>query len=51
MSLERNQRIFVYEDNLWIVKGRYEAAVADDDEVEWSILQDQFRLRLLIVCD
>jgi len=51
MFLEKNQRVFVYEDNLWAVKGRFEAAIADDDEVEWSILQDQFRLRLLIVCD
>jgi hypothetical protein len=51
MCLEQNQRVFVYEDNLWAVKGRYEAAVLDNDEVEWSVLQDQYRLRLLVVCD
>jgi hypothetical protein len=51
MFLEQNQRVFVYEDNLWAVKGRFEAALADDDDVEWSTLQNQFRLRLLIVRD
>jgi hypothetical protein len=50
MCLEQNQRVFVYEDNLWAVKGHYEAAVVDNDEVEWSVLQDQYRLRL-IACD
>ena len=49
--LEHNQRIFVFEDNLWAVKGHYETAVVDNDDVDWSIVQDQFRLRLLIVCD
>ena len=51
MSLELNQRIFVYEDNTWVVKGHYDFALAEDEEVEWTILQDQFHLRLLVVCD
>ena len=51
MFLEQNQRVFVYEDNLWAVKGRFKAALADDDDVEWSTLQNQFCLRLLIVRD
>lgn len=51
MFLEQNQRVFVYEDNIWAVKGRYDAAVVDNEEVEWSGLPDQHRLRLLIVCD
>ena len=51
MFSEQNQRVYVYEDDIWSIKGCYEAALYDDDDVEWSILQDQFRLRLLIVCD
>ena len=51
MFLEQNQRVFVYEDNLWAVEGRYDAAVADNEEVEWSVLPDHHRLRLLVVCD
>ena len=51
MFLEQNQRVFVYEDNLWVVKGHFEAALADDDDVEWSTSQNQFCLRLLIVHD
>jgi len=47
MFSEQNQRVFVYEDNLWTIKGRYEAAMDDDDD-EWSILQDQFHLRLTL---
>jgi hypothetical protein len=49
MFLEQNQRVFVYEDNLWAVKGHFEAALADDDEIMWPVFQDQFCLRLLIV--
>ena len=49
MCLEQNQRVFVYEDNFWAVKGHYDTAIVDDDEVEWSVVQDQYHLRLLIV--
>ena len=41
--LERNQRIFVYEDNFWAVKGQYTTAVEDDDNADWKVLDDQFR--------
>jgi hypothetical protein len=46
---EKNQWIFVYEDDLWAVKGRYNTAVVDDDSAEWKVINNQFRLRLLIV--
>jgi hypothetical protein len=49
MFLEQNQRVFVYEDNIWAVKGHFEAALADNDEIVWLVFQDQFLLRLLIV--
>jgi len=48
-SLEQNQRVFVYEDDLWAVKGRYEVAVEENDEVDWSVLKHQFTLKLLLV--
>ena len=51
MFLEKNQRVFIYEDNLWAVKGCFEVALADNDDVEWSTSQNHFFLRLLIVCD
>ena len=47
--LERNQRIFVYEDDLWAVKGWYTTAVENDDNADWKVLDDQFCLKLLIV--
>ena len=51
MCLEQNQRVFVYEDKLWAVKGCYDTAKAEDDEVEWSVEKDKYLLRLLVVCD
>ena len=51
MCLEQNQRVFVYEDKLWTVKGRYDTALAENDEVEWSVEKDKFLLRLLVVRD
>ena len=50
MCLEQNQRVFIYEDNLWAVKGHYDAAIFDD-EVEWLVFQDKYLLMLLVVCD
>ena len=53
LLLEKNQCVFVYEDNTWAVKGRYGTAIAQNDEVAWSLLKQKFMLRLLIVriCD
>ena len=47
--LELNSRIFVYEDDTWAVKGRYENALEDDDEVMWTFDDGHDILRLLIV--
>jgi hypothetical protein len=49
-SLEQNQCVFVYEDNLWAIKGRYEAVVDENEEVDWSVINHQFVLKLLCVC-
>ena len=34
--LEFNQRVFVYEDGNWAVKGRYETALVDNDDISWT---------------
>jgi len=48
--LEQNQRVFVYEDNEWMIKGRYETALGDaDDDVMWTHEDGQELLRFLIV--
>ena len=46
---EQNQRVFVFEDDLWAVKGRYESVLASNEDVNWSVLENQFILKLLIV--
>jgi len=50
LSLEQNQRVFVYEDNIWSVRGRYEAAIEENEAVDWVVANHQFNLKLLIVC-
>ena len=47
--LELNSRIFVYEDDTWAVKGRYENALEDNDDVMWTFDDGHDILRLLIV--
>lgn len=49
--LELNSRIFVYEDDAWAVKGRYENALEDNDNVMWTFDDGHDILRLLIVSD
>jgi hypothetical protein len=47
---EENHCIYVEEDKEWELKGRYQAAVQQNEDVEWSVLGKQFSLKLLIVC-
>ncbi|KAK2461053.1 hypothetical protein APHAL10511_006900 [Amanita phalloides] len=41
-----NQRIYVHEEDNWVIKGRYNDAIADDEDVEWSIADGKFALFL-----
>jgi hypothetical protein len=36
MFLEYNQRVFVRDGDSWDLKGRYEFAVEDDEDIEWE---------------
>lgn len=47
--LDNNQRVFVYEDDVWTVKGRYETALEDDDDAVWTYENGQDILRFFIV--
>jgi len=49
LSLEQNQQVFVYKEDLLAIKGRYETALADNDEISWSVSINKFILKLLIV--
>ena len=42
-------RIFVYEDDMWTVKGRYDHALEDDDDVSWTYENGHDVLRFLLV--
>ena len=47
--LELNAWIFVYEDGLWNIKGRYSTAIDDEDPVEWSLINGDYVLPISIV--
>lgn len=47
--LELNSRVYVYEDDTWAIKGRYEDALEDNDDVVWMFDDGQDKLYLLIV--
>ena len=47
--LDRNQCVFVYEDDMWAVKRPYQVVILEDEEVEWVPQDNGFVLRLLIV--
>ena len=47
--LELNQRIFVYDDDEWMIKGRYETAVEDNEDLTWTYENGQDLVRILIV--
>jgi hypothetical protein len=48
--LGRNQRVYTLEDDEWMVKGRYEFAVRNNEEVIWSKVDGDHVTRILIVC-
>lgn len=50
MFSDSNQRIFVYEDDMWAVKGRFETALEDDDDAVWTFANGQDILQVLLVC-
>ena len=48
-TLDDNHRIFVHEDDMWTVKGRYNHALEDDDDVSWTYEKGNDVLRFLLV--
>ena len=47
--LELNQRIFVYDDDQWMIKVRYQMALEDDEDITWTYENGQDLARILIV--
>ncbi|KAG6914447.1 hypothetical protein DXG01_017230, partial [Tephrocybe rancida] len=43
-----NHRIFVYEDGLWIIKGHYDSAINENDDIEWSVKNTEYSLNILL---
>jgi hypothetical protein len=47
--LEYNRRLYVREDNMWSVKGRYDG-LEDHETAQWEVLEGNLTLPLLMVC-
>ena len=48
--LESNACVWVYEDGMWDLKGQYESAMEDDEEVVWQFKGAMHVLLVLVVC-
>lgn len=46
---ESNFRIHTYEDHEWIMKGKYDAAIEDDDEISWMKINQDHVLPMWLV--
>ena len=48
-ALDNNQQIFVYEDDDWMVKGRFETAKDDVEPIQWTVQDNKYILPILLV--
>lgn len=48
-DLEHNYIIYTYDGHDWILRGRFEVAKADDEEVIWELVENQMITRVLVV--
>ena len=47
MTIE--SRVFTFEDGLWNIRGRYEKACEEDEELVWSNVDGEYVTHILIV--
>jgi hypothetical protein len=47
--LENNRHIYVLENSIWDLKGRYDMAVEDDDDLDWVKVDGEDVTRMLVV--
>jgi hypothetical protein len=47
LSIE--SRLFTFDEGLWNIRGRYEKACEDDEELVWSNVDGEHVTRILIV--
>jgi hypothetical protein len=44
-----NQRVYTFEDDEWVMRGRYNYAVEADEDLVWSTVEDEKITRILVV--
>ena len=49
LQIESNVRIHTYEENEWNIRGRYETALEDDEDISWTIIDRTRVLPLWLV--
>lgn len=45
---ESNKRIYTWEDS-WVLRGRYEVAISEDEQITWELINDEWILRIIAV--
>ena len=46
---EHNKRVYVYEEGEWNVKGCFQAALEDNDDISWGNENGEYNLLIAIV--
>jgi hypothetical protein len=44
-----NRRVYVYEEGEWSIKGRFQAALEDNDEISWEKEKGEYTLFIAVV--
>lgn len=43
-------RIFTHEDGEWTIKGRFRAALGENDPIIWDVKNGEYSLSIALVC-
>jgi len=49
--LGKNQHIFTFEDDEWMMRGHYDYAIKNNEELVWSEINGERIAQILIVCN
>ena len=48
--LDLNKRVYVQEDGVWAIKGRYAIALEENEPIKWEKVNGELILPILMVC-
>ena len=48
--LDLNKHVYVQEDGVWAIKGRYSVALDENEPIKWKKVNGELILPILMVC-